>query len=62
LTRAILGAVNWTARWYRPGGEQTPEEVASALADFLVGGLERRASGGARAPRRTARPSNGTPQ
>jgi AcrR family transcriptional regulator len=24
--RALLGAVNWTVKWYRPGGEQTAEE------------------------------------
>jgi len=39
VTRAMLGAVNWTARWYRPEGEQTPEEIADSLADYLVKGL-----------------------
>jgi AcrR family transcriptional regulator len=48
LTRAILGAVNWTARWYRPGGCASPEDVASAVADFLVAGLEQPASRTAR--------------
>jgi len=37
--RAILGAVNWTARWYRPDGPQTPEAVAAAFSDYLVQGL-----------------------
>lgn len=41
VTRAILGALNWTARWYRPDGEQPPAAVASAFADYLVRGLER---------------------
>lgn len=39
VTRAMLGAVNWTARWYRPDGAQGPEEVAEALSDYLVKGL-----------------------
>jgi hypothetical protein len=39
IARAILGAVNWTARWYRPDGPQTPAEVASAFSDYLVKGL-----------------------
>jgi AcrR family transcriptional regulator len=36
---AILGAVNWTARWYRPGGAWAPERIADAFADQLVRGL-----------------------
>jgi AcrR family transcriptional regulator len=40
-TLAILGAVNWTARWYRPGGAWSPESIADAFADFLVRGLLR---------------------
>jgi len=39
VTRAMLGAVNWTARWYRPQGERTPAEVGAAYADYLVRGL-----------------------
>ena len=39
VTRAMLGAVNWTARWYRPEGAQTPEDIANALSDYLVKGL-----------------------
>ena len=41
VTRALLGALNWTARWYRPppDGEQPPATVADAFADYLVGGL-----------------------
>lgn len=38
-TRAMLGAVNWTARWFRPDGPQTSAEVANALSDYLVKGL-----------------------
>ena len=39
VTRAMLGAVNWTARWYRPDGAQTVAEIAKALPDYLVRGL-----------------------
>ena len=39
VTRAMLGAVNWTARWYRPDGPQGAEEIADGLADYLVKGL-----------------------
>jgi AcrR family transcriptional regulator len=40
-TRAFLGALNWTAQWFRPDGPLTAEEVAEAVADFAVGGLQR---------------------
>jgi hypothetical protein len=39
VTRAILGAMNWTARWFRPDGPQPVGEVAAALADYLTRGL-----------------------
>jgi len=39
VTRAMLGAVNWTARWYRPEGPQSVAEIADSLSDYLVRGL-----------------------
>lgn len=39
VTRAILGALNWTARWYRPGGKLSHTAIAETYADYLVGGL-----------------------
>lgn len=39
VTRAVLGAVNWTARWYRPDGTQSAEEIADSMANYLVRGL-----------------------
>lgn len=39
VTRAILGAVNWTARWFRPDGAEPAGAVAVILADYLVRGL-----------------------
>lgn len=47
ITRAMLGAVNWTARWYRHGGAQSVAQVADALAAYLVRGLLPAASTGA---------------
>ena len=39
VTRAMLGAVNWTARWYRPDGPQGVDEIADGLSEYLVKGL-----------------------
>lgn len=36
---AILGSINWIARWYRPGGSMSGEELGSQFADYLIGGL-----------------------
>lgn len=38
-TRAILGALNWTARWFRADGRQSARDVAGELADYLMNGL-----------------------
>src|SRR5262245_34040576 len=35
--RALLGAVNWTVKWYRHGGEQTAREIGDQFADVLIG-------------------------
>ena len=39
VTRAILGALNWTVRWYRPDGSRGADEIADGMADYLVRGL-----------------------
>ena len=39
VTRAMLGAVNWTARWFRPDGAQSADQVAQAISEYLVKGL-----------------------
>jgi AcrR family transcriptional regulator len=39
VTRAMLGAVNWSARWFRPDGPKTSAEIAQSLSDYLVKGL-----------------------
>ncbi len=36
---AILGSINWIARWYNPEGSLHAEELGHQFADHLVGGL-----------------------
>jgi AcrR family transcriptional regulator len=38
---AIMGAVNWIAKWYDPSGPMTSDQIGDAFADYLVGGLRR---------------------
>lgn len=35
----MLGALNWTAQWYRPGGRKSACQVGEEMADLLVRGL-----------------------
>ena len=37
--KAILGAVNWTVKWYLPGGEHSSEQIGREFATLLVRGL-----------------------
>ena len=39
VARALLGALNWTVQWYRPGGRTSPARVADEYAEYLVQGL-----------------------
>jgi AcrR family transcriptional regulator len=39
LSLAMLGAINWIPRWYRPDGPSSSEEISDRFADYLVGGL-----------------------
>ncbi len=36
---AILGAVNWTVKWFRPSGSKSAGEIGELFADHLVRGL-----------------------
>jgi len=36
---AILGAINWTVRWFSPQGPLSAREIGDAFADYLVRGL-----------------------
>jgi len=38
-TRAFLGALNWTAQWFRPEGPDSPETVSQVVADYAFAGL-----------------------
>src|SRR5262245_59312065 len=42
VTRAFLGALNWTAQWYRPDGPLPAAPIALVVADYAVAGLTRR--------------------
>lgn len=38
----ILGALNWTAEWYKPDGPDSGEEIGERLADAIMFGLKAR--------------------
>lgn len=38
-TFALLGALNWVSKWYSAEGGRPSDEIATAFADYLVGGL-----------------------
>ena len=39
VTRAMLGALNWTVTWFRPDGAATSGDVARTITTYLVRGL-----------------------
>lgn len=56
----IAGALSWIGRWYQPGGEYTPEQIAQQCIAALCDGVLRRGDVPAVAapPRRSRRPSS----
>ncbi|WP_275288796.1 TetR/AcrR family transcriptional regulator [Halomonas elongata] len=36
VSRFVMGALNWTVRWYDPDGERTPDELARELVAMLT--------------------------
>ena len=40
VTKALLGAGNWVNRWYRDGGDWSPEDVSRDFARIFLSGLE----------------------
>ena len=36
---AIMGAVNWTTKWFDPSGPMSSEDIGQRFVDYLVGGL-----------------------
>ncbi|WP_026437314.1 TetR/AcrR family transcriptional regulator [Acidovorax sp. JHL-9] len=58
----IAGALSWIGRWYQPGGEYTPEQIAQQCIATLCDGVLRRVEAPARAvapkaPRKSRRSS-----
>ena len=43
---ALMGAINWVPKWYRPDGELSAAEVVEALVDLITTGLATRPSSG----------------
>ncbi|MGE0641894.1 MAG: TetR/AcrR family transcriptional regulator [Thermoanaerobaculia bacterium] len=41
---ALLGALNWTVKWFREDGARTAAEVGERFADLFLGGLQNRES------------------
>jgi AcrR family transcriptional regulator len=39
VTRGLLGALNWTATWFRPDGGESASAVGETLTRFLLRGL-----------------------
>ncbi len=39
---AILGAINWITKWYRPTGPFTAEFIADQMVDYFLRGLDSR--------------------
>jgi AcrR family transcriptional regulator len=37
--RAVLGALNWSVRWFNPDGAMTAAEIAEGFAEYLIRGL-----------------------
>lgn len=52
---AIAGALSWIGRWYQPGGEYTPEQVARQCIATLCDGVLRRVDAPAPQARRAVR-------
>lgn len=42
VTRAMLGAMNWTVTWFRPEGADTAAAVGDVISQFLVRGIATR--------------------
>ncbi len=54
---AVLGAINWMARWYRDEGELGPDEIGRFFAELFIRGLK-----SSRGPSLRARAGSGPPR
>jgi AcrR family transcriptional regulator len=39
VANCLLGACNWSYKWYNPEGPKTPEQLAEEVADLLMGAV-----------------------
>jgi TetR/AcrR family transcriptional regulator, cholesterol catabolism regulator len=53
---ALLGMVNWTYQWFRPGGRLDEKGLAGSMTDFYLAALLRGAPAPGRTRRRAPRP------
>ena len=40
VANGILGIINWSHRWYRPGTGESDDEIGRTFAELALGGLE----------------------
>ena len=59
---ALLGMVNWTYQWYRPGGRLREVALADAMTEFYLNGLLAPKTTRGAAPRRRSSPGRGAPR
>lgn len=41
-SNGLWGMLNWTHRWYKPGGKHAGEDVARTFSELFLGGLRKR--------------------
>ncbi|OLS99538.1 hypothetical protein BJF90_08595 [Pseudonocardia sp. CNS-004] len=46
----VLGSTNWVYRWFRPGGEFTPEKIGAQMAEMAIRGIATQKALAARYP------------
>jgi AcrR family transcriptional regulator len=39
LAHGILGTINWSHRWYKPGTDSSPEDIGVGFAEMILNGL-----------------------
>ena len=44
--RSLLGVMNWTITWYRPGGPLSVKEITDHMVDLFINGLRNRSEPG----------------
>lgn len=44
IAYGVLGMINWTHRWYQPGGPSSATEIGLAFSELVLGGLVRKRS------------------